>query len=178
MRGAAKNVIKIDVLLVEPVTIEAATLLTQYCPDRVDTMWRDCDCHAATRHCDSYYLLGSTCMSVQGLQDPLCYGSKIFDYSSPTEAQLRLAPNMPCMTLVRLCTYQCIAPGTTPRARVGDLTCVKSIASPLEQILGSNAPIKTVYFPLLSVNIDQIPLIQGMFIGQIRSNPHLLPVGW
>ena len=67
---------------------------------------------------------------------------------------------------------------TTPRARVGDLTYVKSIASPLERMLGSNAPIKTVYFPLLSVNIDQIPLIWGMFIGQIQSNPHLLPVGW
>ena len=26
---------------------------------------------------------------------------KVFDYSSPTEAQLRLAPNMPCMTLVK-----------------------------------------------------------------------------
>ena len=46
-----------------------------------------------------------------------------------------------------LCTYQCITPGTTPRARVGDLTYVKSIASPLEQILGSNAPIIGLYFP-------------------------------
>jgi hypothetical protein len=59
-----------------------------------------------------------------------------------------------------------LSPGTTPRARVGDLTYVKSIASPLERMLGSNAPIRTVYFPLLSVNIDQIPLIRGMFIGQ------------
>ena len=110
MRGAAKNVIKIDVLLVEPVTIEAATLLTRYWPDRVDTMWRDCDCHAATRHCDCYCLLGSTCMSVHGLQDILCYGFKVFDYSSPTEAQLRLAPNMPCMTLVYIiiCTCTCV----------------------------------------------------------------------
>ena len=57
MRGAAKNVIKIDVLLVEPMTIEEAALLTQYWPDRVDTMWRDCDCHAATRHCDCYCLV-------------------------------------------------------------------------------------------------------------------------
>ena len=55
---------------------------------------------------------------------------------------------------------------------------VKSIAPPLERMLGSNPPIRTVYFPLLSINIDQIPLIRGMFIGQIRSNPHLLPVGW
>ena len=31
---------------------------------------------------------------------------------------------------------------------------------------------------IILLNIDQIPLIQGMFIGQIRSNPHLLPVGW
>ena len=44
---------------------------------------------------------------------------------------------------------------------------------------GANAwiksPIRTVYSPLLSINIDQIPLIQGMFIGQIQSDPHLLP---
>ena len=39
-------------------------------------------------------------MSVQGLQDLSCYGFKVFDYSSLTEAQLRLAPNRPCMTLV------------------------------------------------------------------------------
>ena len=31
---------------------------------------------------------------------------------------------------------------------------------------------------LLSINIDQIPLIRGMFIGQIQSNYHHLPVGW
>ena len=83
-------------------------------------------------------------------------------------------------TTLQLCTYQCIAPGTTPQARVGDLTYMKSIASPLERILGSIkcSHHRTVYFPLLSVNIDQIPLIRGMFIGQMRSNPHLLPVGW
>ena len=39
-----------------------------------------------------------------------------------------------------------IAPGTTPRAKGGDLTYVKSIASPLERMLWSNAPIRTVYF--------------------------------
>ena len=39
-------------------------------------------------------------MSVRGLQDLSCYGFKLFDYSSPTEAQLRLAPNRPCMSLV------------------------------------------------------------------------------
>ena len=81
-----------------------------------------------------------------------------------------------------LCTYQCIAPRYTyhPTGKpVGDLTYMKSIASPLEQMLGSNPLIRTVYSPLLSIlNIDLIPLIQGMFIGQIRSNPHLLPVGW
>ena len=48
---------------------------------------------------------------------------------------------------------------------------------------GANTRVKCphhriVYFPLLLVNIDQIPLIEGMFIGQIQSNPHLLPVGW
>ena len=79
--------------------------------------------------------------------------------------------------LIPLCTYQCIAPGTTPRARVGDLTYMKSIASPLGRMLGSNAPLRTIYSPLLAINIDQIPLIWGMFYGQMRSNPHLLPVG-
>ena len=34
---------------------------------------------------------------VHGPQDPSCYGFKVFDYSSPTEAQLRVAPNRPCM---------------------------------------------------------------------------------
>ena len=48
--------------------------------------------------------------------------------------------------LHQLCTHQCIAPGTTPRARVGDLTYMKSIASPLERILGSNAPIIGLFF--------------------------------
>ena len=53
-----------------------------------------------------------------------------------------------------LYTYQidtlCIAPGTTTWARVGDLTYMKSIASPLERILGSNAPHpRTVYFPAI-----------------------------
>ena len=48
---------------------------------------------------------------------------------------------------------------------------------------GANTRIKcphhrTILFPLLSININQIPLIQGMFIGQTQSNPHLLPVGW
>ena len=57
-----------------------------------------------------------------------------------------------------------------------DLTYTKSIASPLERILESNAPITGLHISLLlSVNIDQIPLIRSMFIGQTRSNPHLLP---
>ena len=58
------------------------------------------NCHAATRHYDCHCLLRSTCMSVHGLQDLSYYGF-VFGYSrSPTEAQLRLAPNRPCMTLV------------------------------------------------------------------------------
>ena len=48
----------------------------------------------------------------------------------------------------------------------GDLTHMKSISSPLGQALILNVPIRTVYFCLLSVNIDQIPLIRGTFIGQ------------
>jgi hypothetical protein len=36
---------------------------------------------------------------------------------------------------------------TTPRARVGDLTYMKSIASPLGRMLESNAPLRTIYFP-------------------------------
>ena len=31
-----------------------------------------------------------------------------------------------------------------------------------------------LYFPLLPVNIEQIPLIRGIFIGQTQSNPNLL----
>ena len=55
---------------------------------------------AATRHYDCHCLLRSTCMSVHDLQDLSCYGF-VFGYSrSSTEAQLRLAPNRPCMTLV------------------------------------------------------------------------------
>ena len=45
------------------------------------------NCHAATRvrHYDCHCLLRSTCMSVHGLQDLLCYGF-VFGYSrSPTE---------------------------------------------------------------------------------------------
>ena len=67
-------------------------------PDRLRIL-RGRNCHAATQHYDCYCLLGSTFMSVRGLQDLSCYGFKVFDYSSPTEAQLRLAPNRPCMTL-------------------------------------------------------------------------------
>ena len=70
------------------------------------------------------------------------------------------------LSLTLLCTYQCIAPGTTPQSMDGDLIHMKSIPSPLGQTLISNAPIRTVYVCLLSVNIDQIPLIRGTFIGQ------------
>ena len=44
--------------------------------------------------------------------------------------------------MLYLCTYQCTAPGTAPRGRMGDLTYyyMKSIASPLEQILESMPP--------------------------------------
>ena len=38
-------------------------------------------------------------------------------------------------------------------------------------------PLGLYIFTLLYVNIDQIPLIRGMFVGQMRSNPHLLQVG-
>ena len=38
-----------------------------------------------------------------------------------------------------------VLPQVTPRGRVGDLTYMKSIASPLERILGSNAPIIGLY---------------------------------
>ena len=50
---------------------------------------------------------------------------------------------------------------------------MKSIPSPLGLMLISNAPIRTVCFCVLSVNIDQIPLIRGTFIGQnmIKSPP-------
>ena len=94
--------IKIEVLLIEPVTIEAATLYFYHDywhrPGRYYV--RGGNCHAATRHYNCHCLLESTCMSVHGPQDPSCYGFKVFDYSSPTEAQLRLAPNRPCMTIV------------------------------------------------------------------------------
>ena len=60
---------------------------------------------------------------------------------------------------------------TTPRAMGGDLIHMKSIPSPLGLMLISNAPIRTVCFCVLSVNIDQIPLIRGTFIGQNMIKP-------
>ena len=45
----------------------------------------------------------------------------------------------------QLCTYQCIAPGTTPWAMGGDLIHMKS---PLGQMLISNVPIRTVLLPI------------------------------
>ena len=41
----------------------------------------------------------------QKMPRPSCYSFKVVDYSSSTEAQLRLAPNRPCMTLVLLHYY-------------------------------------------------------------------------
>ena len=58
------------------------------------------NCRAATLHYDCHCLLWSTCMSVHSLQDLSCYGFVFGSSRSPTEAQLRLAPNRPCMTLV------------------------------------------------------------------------------
>ena len=38
-------------------------------------------------------------------------------------------------------------------------------------------PLGLYIFDLLSVSIDQIPLVWGMLYGKMRSNPHFLPVG-
>ena len=77
--------------------------------------------------------------------------------------------------LYSLCTYQCNAPGTTPRAKGGDLTYMKSIPSPpgADARIKCPPPLGLHIFAPLFVNIDQILLIQGMFSGQneIKSPP-------
>ena len=57
-----------------------------------------------------------------------------------------------------------------------DLYEINSL-SPWSKCYDQMPPLRLYIFTLLFVIIDQIPLTQGMSIGQMRSNPHLLPVG-
>ena len=56
---------------------------------------------------------------------------------------------------------------------------MKSIASlaPGANTVIKCPPLGLYIFTLLWVHIDQIPLIWVIFLGKMRSNPHLLPVG-
>ena len=69
-------------------------------------MWRGLSCmqlHGRTRHYETvcHWAHESAWICVGGLQDLSCYGFiKVFESQLLTEAQLRLAPNRPCVTLV------------------------------------------------------------------------------
>ena len=72
-----------------------------------------------------------------GLQDLSRYGFKVFDYSSPTEAQLRLAPNRPCMTLVILFLLSVISLHTCVFSSVKACQLNKSDAWKVYAVVGS-----------------------------------------
>ena len=86
-----------------------------------------------------------------------------------------------CSLIMHLSMY---TPGTTPRARVGDLTYMKPIASPLEQMLGSNAPIiiglynNIIIPPLLSANIVYPDLWHVYHSNTIKSPPFASRYRW
>ena len=60
-----------------------------------------------------------------------------------------------------------------PMGKVWGFDKINCLSPEANIMIKINAPLGMYTFALLSVNIDQIPLIWGTFIGQMRSNPHL-----